>query len=76
MTGKMYGVQKFYKQRESDAGYMTDEKLFLFKDERTRYIRKYILNKKSSRIKKVFLFECVVSNFREIELNIDDEKED
>lgn len=67
IAGKVYGLQKIYKQRESSKGYLNEVKLFMFEEERDAYYRKYILAKPSTRVKKVFFFEAEISNFREID---------
>lgn len=67
MAGKVYGLQKIYKQRETSKTYLTDTKLFMFEEERELYYRKYILAKPSTRVKKVFFFEAEISNFQEID---------
>lgn len=67
IAGKVYGLQKIYKQRESSKGYLNEVKLFMFEEERDAYYRKYILAKPSTRVKKVFFFVAEISNFHEID---------
>ena len=67
IAGKVYGLQKIYKQRESSKGYLNEVKLFMFEEERDAYYRKYILAKPSTRVKKVFFFEAEITNFHEID---------
>lgn len=76
MVGRVYGLQKVYRQNEKSNTYLTDTKLFMFDDARKNYCKKYIFNqKKNSRVEKLFFFECEMENFREIDLEEKKEEE-
>ena len=75
MKGKMYGLKKVYKQRETSKSLLTEVKLFQYQSERTTYFKKYILGQKNSRVEKVYFFNADIENYKEVDLNNFDEKE-
>lgn len=75
MKGKMYGLKKVYKQRETSKSLLTEVKLFQYPSERTTYFKKYILGQKNSRVEKVYFFNADIENYKEVDLNNFDEKE-
>lgn len=75
MVGKVYGLQKIYKQRDNSKTYLTDTRLFTFESERDHYCEKYITGQKNSRVLKLYFFEANIKDFREVDLNEGKEQE-